>query len=68
MGAYKKPKYWAAGISVVAHMRNPQIPAMHFNTRFIVTTQSWFGGGIDFTPCIKDLKEKRFFHNFLKKM
>ena len=53
-GAKKNPNYWATGISIVAHMKNPRIPAMHFNTRFIVTTKNWFGGGIDATPCIKD--------------
>ena len=42
-------------------MKNPKMPAMHFNTRFIVTSKSWFGGGIDVTPCIKDKKEENFY-------
>jgi len=66
LGTKKKPNYWASGISVVAHMKNPKIPAMHFNTRFIVTSKNWFGGGMDATPCIKDDKEKQFFHKKIK--
>ena len=54
LGAKNNPNYWATGISVVAHMKNPKIPAMHFNTRFIVTTKNWFGGGMDSTPSIKN--------------
>ena len=61
LGAQKDGKYWASGISVVAHMKNPKIPAMHFNTRFIVTSKSWFGGGIDLTPCFKDKKKEKIF-------
>ena len=41
------------------HMKNPNIPAMHFNTRYIYTSYGWFGGGMDFTPCVKDLKVKK---------
>ena len=67
-GAQRGGKYWASGISVVAHMKNPKIPAIHFNTRFIVTSNSWFGGGIDLTPCIKDKKEEIYFHSKLKKV
>jgi len=68
LGAKKNPNYWATGISIVAHMKNPKIPAMHFNTRFIVTTKNWFGGGMDATPCTKDDKEKEFFHKKIKLM
>ena len=68
LGAKKSPSFWASGISVVMHMKNPHIPAMHFNTRYICTTQDWFGGGIDVTPSIKDENEKKEFHKILKKM
>jgi len=68
LGATKNPNYWASGISVVAHMKNPKIPAMHFNTRFIVTSKNWFGGGMDATPCIKDNNETKLFHNKIKVM
>ena len=66
LGAGKKGKYWATGISVVAHMKNPKIPAIHFNTRFIVTSKEWFGGGMDVTPSFKDLKEKKMIHDDLR--
>ncbi len=67
-GAQQNGRYWASGISVVAHMKNPKIPAIHFNTRFIVTSKNWFGGGIDLTPCIIDKKEEVYFHSKLKKV
>ena len=68
LGAQKDPKFWASGISVVMHMKNPLIPAMHFNTRYICTTQDWFGGGMDVTPSKVDKKEKEEFHKILKNM
>ncbi len=68
LGANKNGKYWASGISVVAHMKNPKIPAFHFNTRFIVTSKEWFGGGMDVTPSFEDKKEKIFTHKILKKI
>ena len=67
-GAKKDPRFWASGISVVMHMKNPQIPAMHFNTRYIHTTYDWFGGGIDVTPSKKDNYEKKEFHKILRNM
>ena len=66
LGAEKNGKYWATGISVVAHMKNPKIPAFHFNTRFIVTSKDWFGGGMDATPSFVDRKEKILIHQKLK--
>ena len=66
-GADRNGNFWASGISVVMHMKNPHIPAMHFNTRYIFTSYGWFGGGMDVTPCFKDNKLKDWFHNELKK-
>ena len=66
-GINNSMNFWASGISIVMHMNNPHVPAMHFNTRYIHTSYGWFGGGMDVTPCIKDEKLKNWFHNELKK-
>ena len=66
-GTKKNLNFWSSGVSVVLHPNNPKIPAMHFNTRFICTEKNWFGGGMDATPCFVDNKEKKIFHNELKK-
>ncbi len=67
-GTKKNSKFWASGISIVMHMKNPNVPAMHFNTRYITTSYGWFGGGMDVTPCFTDNKLKKWLHKSLKKM
>ncbi|MBF5094776.1 oxygen-dependent coproporphyrinogen oxidase [Azospirillum sp. INR13] len=65
-GAAETGEFWAAGISLVAHMRSPLVPATHMNTRHIVTTQGWFGGGADLTPMIPDDRDTADFHAGLR--
>ena len=61
-GAAEDPGFFATGISVVAHMANPHVPAVHMNTRFLVTTKRWFGGGADLNPPIPYAEDTESFH------
>lgn len=61
-------KFWASGISLVAHMHSPLIPPIHMNTRFICTRKQWFGGGIDLSPIYYNHADAVFFHNKLKQV
>jgi len=65
-GAAEDPRFWAAGISVVAHPCSPLVPAAHMNTRHIVTRKAWFGGGADVTPIYPDEPAAADFHAALR--
>ena len=66
-GANKDPRFYATGISLVAHMKSPFIPAAHFNSRFIITKNAWYGGGCDLTPTYDINIIRKDFHKNLKK-
>ncbi|MEO6432397.1 MAG: oxygen-dependent coproporphyrinogen oxidase [Sphingomicrobium sp.] len=65
-GAGDDPNFFATGISLVAHMANPHVPAVHMNTRFLTTTKRWFGGGADLNPAIAYADDTEAFHARLR--
>ncbi|MGE4219998.1 MAG: oxygen-dependent coproporphyrinogen oxidase [Alphaproteobacteria bacterium] len=65
-GAAGDGRFWASGVSLVAHMQSPHVPAVHMNTRHIRTGQGWFGGGADLTPMVPDDADTARFHAAMK--
>lgn len=65
-GAADNPQFFATGISLVAHMANPHVPAVHMNTRYLVTQKAWFGGGADLNPALPIAEDTEDFHATLK--
>ena len=61
-GAARDPRFWASGISLVAHPRSPHVPPAHLNTRHVQTTRAWFGGGADLNPIVPDEADTQAFH------